>query len=391
MTAPPRPAAASASAPGPGASRPDADRPDTSRPGTARFSPARLAWLRSPVVLGVPAAAIAAGVAVLLVIGSGATPAEAGQALADGMFGTDYAIGVSFNGVAVLMLIAVGFSVAHRVGLVNVGGEGQLCLGALAGTAVGVKLGDGLPRALGTPLVLAAGFAAGALWAGIAAYLKVRRGTSEVITTLLLNFVGIGLVSLAVHEEALLRQPVTSSETLPQSEPVASSGRLPLLDAATSPATIAIVVAVASALVVAVVLRHTATGLRLKAAGRSAPAARRAGLPVGRLEGGALAVAGGFAGLAGAVLVATAPYVLDEGLSSGYGFAGLVVGLLARGSLTAVAAVALLLGFLVSGGINLQIAAGVPASTVQVAQSVLVVCIAGAMRWTAARPGGGAR
>jgi simple sugar transport system permease protein len=96
-----------------------------------------------------------------------------------------------------------------------------------------------------------------------------------------------------------------------------------------------------------------------------------------------LATAGGFSGLAGGILVASAPFVLTEGFSSGFGFTGLVVGLLARGSMTAVAGVSLFLGFLVAGGINLQLAAGVPSSTVTVVQSVLIILIAGAALWTA--------
>ncbi|MGW4351369.1 ABC transporter permease subunit, partial [Nocardia sp. NPDC004582] len=136
----------------------------------------------------------------------------------------------------------------------------------------------------------------------------------------------------------------------------------------------------------AVMVRHTALGTRLRAVGRNPDAAARLGLPVDRLRFLSLAGAGAFAGLAGGLLVATAPFVLAEGFSSGYGFSGLVVGLLARGSLTAVAAVSTLLGFLVSGGINLQLAANVPASTVSVVESLMIVFIAGAAVWTMRRP-----
>ncbi|AQA23392.1 branched-chain amino acid transport system / permease component family protein [Rhodococcus sp. MTM3W5.2] len=92
--------------------------------------------------------------------------------------------------------------------------------------------------------VLLAAAAAGWVWAAIAAYLRVRRGTSEIITTLLLNFVGLALVLLMVHEPALLRQPVTSSETLPQSAPLSDPAQLPLLGIERSPATIALWIAV---------------------------------------------------------------------------------------------------------------------------------------------------
>lgn len=329
------------------------------------------------VYAGAVGAALAVGVP--LVVGSGASVGEAAGALAEGMAGTPYALGSALNAAAVLALIASGFTVAYRAGLVNIGSEGQLGVGGIGATAVGVNLSDATPAVLAVPLVLGAGFCAGAAWAAIAAWLKARRGVNEVITTLLLNFVGLGLVALAVHEEGLLRQPVTSADTLPQSEPLAAGARLPLLGLTGSPATIAVLVAVAATVVTGIVLRRTATGTRLTAVGLSAPAARRLGLPVARLQIGALASAGGLSGTAGAALVATVPYVLAENFTSGYGFAGLVVGLLARRSLTAVAGISLLFGMLASGGINLQLAAGVPASSVQVVQSVLIIVIAGAM------------
>ncbi|BBH63469.1 ABC transporter permease [Actinoplanes sp. OR16] len=334
--------------------------------------------VRHPVVVGGLAAIVAALAGLLLAAGAGTSPAVAVDALVEGMTGTPYAIGSSLNAAAVLALIASGFTVAHRAGLVNVGGEGQLCLGGVTGAAAGLALPESVPAVIGVPVVLIAGFAGGASWASIAGLLKARRGTSEVITTLLLNFIGAGVLALAVHEEMLLRQPVTSAETLPQSAPLPEGARLPLIGSVESPATLMIVLAVAAAAIVALVLRHTPTGLRLTAVGESPAASARLGLGVARLEVGGLAVAGGLAGVAGAGLVATAPYVLAEHFSAGLGFTGLVVGLLARGSLTAVLAIALLFGLLTNGGINLQLAAGVPASSVQVVQSLLVLLIAAA-------------
>lgn len=336
-------------------------------------------------LLAIAALSAAGACGLILAALAGAAPADTVTALWDGMFGTNYAIGASLNVAATLMLVAAGFTIAHRAGLVNVGGEGQICVGGIAATAVGTTL-TGAPAAITLPAVLGAAAAAGWGWAGIAAWLRVRRGTSEIITTLLLNFVGAALVLLVVHEPALLRQPVTSSETLPQSAPLTPAAQLPLLGLDRSPATIALVLAVAVTVVVAILLRRTATGTRLTAVGHNADAAARLGLPVNRLRLLSLSAAGALSGLAGGLLVATAPFVLAEGFSSGYGFSGLVVGLLARGSMTAVAAVSLLLGFLVSGGINLQLAAGVPASTVSVVESLLIVFIAGAALWTTSKP-----
>lgn len=206
---------------------PAAPPPSAARTGPGRDAVRLRGLARHPVSVAAYAGLFAVGVGLVLVVGAGADPAVAWAALNEGMFGSAYAVGSSLNSAAVLALIATGFTVAHRAGLVNVGGEGQLCAGGVAAAATGLALPAGTPGVLGVPLILAAGFLAGAGWAGIAAWFKVRRGTSEVITTLLLNFVGIGMVAVAVHEEALLRQPVTSSETLPQSAPLPAGAQLP--------------------------------------------------------------------------------------------------------------------------------------------------------------------
>lgn len=337
---------------------------------------------RHPVVVALAAMGVAILVGLVLAAAAGAGPADVVDALVEGTLGSPFAIGTSLNNAALLMLVAAGFTIAYRAGLVNVGGEGQLCLGGIAATAVGVAMPVGMPMPIGVFATLTAAALAGAGWAAIAAGLRVKRGTSEIITTLLLNFVGLALVVLMVQEPSLLRQPMTSSETLPQSEPLAASAHLPLLGLAKNPATIAIVLAALLVAAVGIMLRHSAAGLRLSAVGLSGTASARLGVQVDRTAFLGLTTAGAFSGLAGGCLVTTAPFILADGFSSGFGFAGLVVGLLARGSMTAVAAVSLLFGFLVSGGINLQLAAGVPSSTITVVQSVLIILIAGAAWWT---------
>ncbi|MCE0534078.1 hypothetical protein LWF15_00970 [Kineosporia rhizophila] len=338
-----------------------------------------------PAFTALASTAAAAVIGLVLCAVAGASPATAVSALAEGMFGTPYAIGKSVNTAAVLLLVAAGFVLAYRAGLVNVGGEGQICAGGIAAAAIGTTLPTGTPAALALPLVLAGAAAAGFGWAAIAAALRAWLGTSEIITTLLLNFVGIALVTLMVHEPFLLRQPVTSSETLPQSSALIDGARLPLLGLTGSPATIAVVIALIAVIAVGVLLRHTASGIRLSALGHAPEAAARLGIPVARTRFLTLSGAGGFAGLAGGLLVATAPFILAEGFTSGYGFSGLVVGLLARGSMLGLVAVGLLLAFLVSGGINLQLVAGVPATTVSIVESLIILFIAATAGWATRR------
>ena len=323
-------------------------------------------------------AVVVVSCALVLVVLAGADPATALGAMVDGMVGTPYDVGSALNAAAVTALVGAGFVVAARVGLFNVGGEGQISAGALLAAAVGLHLPG--PTAAVVAATLLAGAAGGAAWAGIAAALRRWRGTSEVLSTLLLNFIGVAAVSLAVHETWLLRQPITSSATLPQSPALPGAAHLPLAQPG-GPATIAVVLAVVVLVALALVLRHGSLGLAWCAVGASAAAARRLGLPAAALSAGALVLSGALGGLAGASLVASSPFVLQEGLSSGYGFQGLVVGLLARGSMVGVALAALLLGLLNGAGLQLQLQAGVPAAAIGVLEAVIVLVLAaGALR-----------
>ncbi|KHL17267.1 UNVERIFIED_CONTAM: ABC transporter permease, partial [Mumia flava] len=139
--------------------------------------------MRHPAVLAVASGFGALLVTVALAAAAGASPATTLSAMWTGTFGNPFALGSSMNTAAAILLIACGFIVAYRASLVNVGGEGQLCLGAIGATAVGTHLPDSTPTALAIPAVLVAAALGGAAWAAIPAALVVRRGVNEVITT----------------------------------------------------------------------------------------------------------------------------------------------------------------------------------------------------------------
>jgi simple sugar transport system permease protein len=334
---------------------------------------------RAALTVVVPVAATAAGllIGLGLVMSTGAGLGETVSTVWTGMLGSPFAAGTSLNRMAVLALVGVGFVVAARCGLFNVGGEGQINVGGLAAAAVALKVVGGLPGPLAIPLVLVAGAVAGAFWGAIAGALRAYRGTNEVISTLLLNFIGIGLVSLAVHQESLLRQPVTSADTLPTTLPVPEATHLPLIMGLESPVNLGLVIAVGVLVAAWIALRHGMLGMRLRAVGLGPGAALRAGLDTGRTQILAMALSGAPAGLAGAFLILAVPFVLQDGFSSGYGFDGLVVGLLARGSVLGVAAGAALFGCLRSGGVAMQIGLSIPSETVLIVQALIVIAVAG--------------
>jgi ABC-type uncharacterized transport system permease subunit len=340
----------------------------------------RLATLRGslPVLVPVLATLGALVVGLLLILSTGAGLSQTASAMWTGTLGTPFSSGTSLNRMAILALVGTGFVIAARCGLVNVGGEGQISVGGLAAAAVALKVVGGLPAPLAVLASLVAGAAAGAVFGGIAGALKAYRGTNEVISTLLLNFVGIGLVSLAVHEESLLRQPATSVNTLPATLPMPDATHIPLLTLGEgSPADAGILLAVGVLIAGWIALRHGMLGMRLRAVGLGAGAALRAGLDTARTQVLALSLSGATGGLAGALLVLAVPFVLQDGFSSGYGFDGLVVGLLARGSILGVVAGAVLFGLLRSGGVSLEIGVGVPSETLLIVQALIVIAVAG--------------
>ncbi|EGI78299.1 ABC transporter permease [Hylemonella gracilis] len=335
----------------------------------------------SPVLLvSAVAVLLAFGVGALLIALMGVPVGEAVAAFADGAWGSPYALAASLNRALVFMLVGLGFILAERASLTNVGGEGQIAVGGITATAFALWAPvAALPWGLSFVVPLLGACLAGALWGGIAGVLKVKAGTNEVIATLLLSFIAIWMVYGSVQSESLLRRPMTSSATLPESLEIPEATQLPLLTGdASMPLHAGLLLGLVLALVVAVILRRTVLGLQLRATGLNPRAARRAGMPIERLTIGVLCAAGAFGGLAGACMLQGEQYTLKAGFSSGYGFDGLVVGLLARGSMPGVIAGALLFGFLRSGGINMEMVAQVPTALVVVIQGLIIVTLAGA-------------
>ena len=341
------------------------------------------------VARGAPALAVL-GAFVLgacLIALTGVPLARAFAAFAEGIFGSEYALVGSLMRAVPLSLVGLGYILAERANLTNVGAEGQIAVGGIASTAVALYGGAAaLPGPLAFLYPLLAGALAGAAWGAIAGIAKARRGSNEVITTLLLGFVALQLVYGSVQSDALLRQPVTGSSTLPESLPIPASTELPLLTAGSAlPLHIGIVMALGLAFVVWLLLARSSLGLLLAAVGQNPLASLRAGLSVRTLLVVALAASGALGGLAGAVMIQGDQHYLTAGFSSGFGFDGLVVGLLARGSAAQVLAFALLFGALRSGGLSMEMSAQVPSAVVVICQGLIVVTTAAAAALTRQR------
>ena len=338
---------------------------------------------RPAIAFSVAAVLVALLCGLGLVLGMGVSIPQAVAAFAEGAWGTPYAVAASINRALALGLVGIGFVLAQRANLTNVGGEGQIALGGIAATAVSLYGGAShlaAPLTFLVPMLAAA--LAGGVWGGIAGVLKAKAGTNEVISTLLLSFVAVWMLYGAVQSEALLRQPMNNTATLPESLEIPDATKLPLLKAgADTPLHVGLPIALLLAAVVAVVLEKTVFGLRLRAIGLNPLAARRAGMRIAPAIVLVLFIAGALGGLAGAFMLQGDQGSLKARFSSGYGFDGLVVGLLARGSVPGVIASALMFGFLRSGGINMELEAGVPSAVVLVIQGLIILMLAGASYW----------
>jgi simple sugar transport system permease protein len=318
-----------------------------------------------------PLALIAAALAAsaLVVLASGHDPLAALSALFEGAFGSAYGFANVWTKTCPLLLTGLAVLVAFRAGFWNIGAEGQFAVGAIAAGWIGAM--TWLPPVVHPLVAFAAAFAAGAAWCLIAAWLRVRRGALEVISTILLNFVALYLLSWLVHGPLM-----QESGAQPIGDPVAPSARLPRLFGGGTTLHAGILIALAAAAAGHFLFSRTETGFRLDAVGRNPRAAAWAGIPVGRALITAAAISGGLAGLGGAVEVLGVLERLFDKVSPGYGFTAIAVALLARLKPAALLPAALFFGALEAGSSRMQQVAGVSHVLVLVVQAIVILASA---------------
>ncbi|HET7583976.1 MAG TPA: ABC transporter permease [Gemmatimonadaceae bacterium] len=272
-----------------------------------------------------------------------------------------------------LVLTGLAVALAFQAGVWNIGAEGQLLAGAAAATAVAL----GTERFFGaaTPVVaLIAGVIAGAAWAGIAGYLRIRFGVLEVISTILLNFVALYAVGYLVRGP--LQEP---TGIYPQSTTLPLDTRLPWLVPG-SRLHIGFALALAAAAAVWWGLRSTAAGFRVRATGYNPDAASVAGrIDVDRTMMSVFLTSGALAGLAGAIEVTGVTFALYENLSPGYGYIAIAVALLAGLHPLGTVAAGILFGALNAGTLAMQRDAGVPAVVAFIVEGALILIALAAM------------
>lgn len=314
------------------------------------------------IAYGIAAAAIS--IAILAAIGALFGHSDLFSILIGGSIGSPFALEGTLLKSVPLLLTGLAVVIAFRAGVWNIGGEGQFTAGALAAF---------LSSRYGIAAALTASILAGALWASIASLLRIWRNAPEVLTTILLNFVAIHLLGYCVNgplQEA--------SRMYPQTD--AAAVALPLLGSSDLHA--GIVLALLAAFASWWLIYRTKEGLRLRATGYNANAARTAGVNVNAQIARALAFSGAAAGLAGGIELLGVTHRLFERFAAGYGYSGIAVALLAQLHPLATIAAAVFFGALVTGAGELQRAANVSSAVATFGQAlvILILIVFGSMR-----------
>jgi simple sugar transport system permease protein len=321
----------------------------------------------------------------VVILAAGKSPVEAFGAMFYGAFGGVRQIGETLLRATPLIFTGLAVAYGFRSGLFNIGAEGQLFLGGLAAAFVGVKVA-GMPWAVSVPAILVAAALAGAAWAFIPALMKARIGAHEVITTMMFSYIGRYLVSW------LVTGPLKAEGLIPQTAELPLESRLPRLSAIFpflegSRAHLGFVLGVLVAVVVWWVLKYTVMGFEARAVGFNPFAAATNGMSVSATTIKSLCTSGALAGLAGAVEVMGVHFRLFDQFSSGLGFTGIAVALLAKNNPLGVIAAAILFGGLSAGAGTMQLEAGVSQKVVYIIQGTVIFFIGAEtiVTWTVSR------
>ncbi|MFB9378727.1 ABC transporter permease [Kineococcus gynurae] len=269
-----------------------------------------------------------------------------------------------------LILAGLAVGLAFRVGLFNIGAQGQIILGATTAAWIGFTLD--LPVVLHLLVALLGGILGGAAWGGLVGWLKARTGAHEVITTIMLNYVAINLLTFLLGVEGFQRPPFGQAI----SEVVDPSAQLPALLGGGLRLHAGLFLAVLAAVAVHWLFTRSTLGFRMRAVGANPDAARTAGMDVGRLQVVTMALAGGLAGLAGAVQVLGVTKAVTGSVAGTIGFDAITVALLGRNNPYGIIAAGLLFGGLRAGSVTMQSETGVPVDLVGVLQALIVLFIA---------------
>lgn len=328
-------------------------------------------------LLPVLATLAALGVGAIMLIFLKVNPVTAYKALWDGAFGSSNAFAETLVKATPLLLVALGICISFRGDVINIGGEGQMIIGAVLATWVGLTF-TGLPGWLAVTLALVAGFLGGAIWGGIPGVLKAYFSVNEILSTVMMNAIAVQLMNFLLRGPMIDPSQAELASKIPQTARLLDAFRLPRL--APTRLHLGALIAVLLAVAVYILLWRTTLGYRIRAVGQNPNASRYAGIKVQRYMVLALLLSGAFAGLAGAVQVYGVNYrMITDGSSSGFtgsaGFNGIVAALFGQLHPLWSIPASILFGALLVGANKMQRVVQVPSALVIALNGLVVVFV----------------
>jgi simple sugar transport system permease protein len=326
-------------------------------------------------------AALVVGAVILLFLD--VNPIEAYKALFEGAFGSPNALAETIVKATPLLLVAIGICISFRGDVINIGGEGQMIVGALLATWVGLSL-TGLYGWFVILLAMIAGFLGGAFWGGIPGYLKAYFNVNEILSTVMMNAIAVQLMNFLLRGPMIDPSQAELASKIPQTARLLEFFRLPRL--VPTRLHLGALIAVVLAILVYILLWRTTLGYRIRAVGQNPHAARYAGINVQRFIVLALLLSGAFAGLAGTNQVFGVNYrMITDGSSSGFtggaGFNGIVVALFGQLHPLWSIPASVLFGGLLVGANSMQRAVQVPSAFVTVLNGLVVIFVVSSEIW----------
>ena len=335
------------------------------------------------VLVPVGAILLALLVGAVMLIALGADPVKAYQALVEGAFGNTNAVADTLVRATPLLFVGVGICISFRGGVLNIGGEGQLIMGALAATVVALNM-TWAPGWVIIILAMTSGFLGGAVWGGIAGYLKARLDVNEILSTIMLNAIAVQLMNYLLAGPLIDPVQIERGTRIPETARFPTAADLPRL--VPTRLHLGFAIAILLAFVVWGLLWRTTIGYRIRAVGLNMNAARFAGIPVGTYAMMALTLSGALAGLGGAVQVLGLNHrMFTDGSAAGFtgnaGFNGIVTALFGALHPLGTIPASIIFGGLLVGANKLQRAVQVPSSLITALNGLVVIFVVATQIW----------
>lgn len=310
-------------------------------------------------------------------------PITAYSALWEGAFGSTNALAETLVKATPLLLVGVGICIAFRAGVINIGGEGQMVIGAILGTLIGLNL-EGWPGWIVISLALLGGFVGGAIWGGIPGLLKAYFNVNEILSTIMMNAIAVQMMNFLLRGPMIDPSQAELASKIPQTARLLEAFRLPRL--VPTRLHLGAAIAVVLAILVYILLWRTTLGYRIRAVGQSPQAARYAGISVKRHIVLALLFSGAFAGLAGATQVFGVNYrMITDGSATGFtgsaGFNGIVAALFGQLHPIGTIPASVLFGALLVGANKMQRVVQVPSALITALNGLVVVFVVSSEIW----------